>query len=89
MSIWTNTFVNLDKYIFQLGQMHLAIWTNTIRNLEVHLSIWRNTFSTLDISHYRIMVSLEQAMIANLPSRKQEDVTKGIKCVKISLNTNH
>ena len=32
LSIWTNTFINLDKYIYQFGQIHLAIWTNTFSN---------------------------------------------------------
>ena len=26
---WTNVVSNLDKYILQFGQMHLAIFTNT------------------------------------------------------------
>ena len=30
LSIWTNTFINLDKYILQFGQMHFVIWTNII-----------------------------------------------------------
>ena len=28
-SIWTNAFGNLNKYIWQFEQIHLAIWTNT------------------------------------------------------------
>ena len=37
--IWTNTFCNLDKYIFQFGQIHFSIWTNTIWTN----TIWTNT----------------------------------------------
>ena len=39
--IWTNTFGNLDKYIWnldkyiwQFAQIYLAIWTNTFGNLD-------------------------------------------------------
>ena len=35
MEVWTNTFVNLDKYILQFGQIHLAIWKNASKNLNV------------------------------------------------------
>ena len=30
----TNTFINLDKYIYQFEQIHLPIWTHAFVNLE-------------------------------------------------------
>ena len=48
--------LHLDKYIFRFGQIHSAIWTNTLKNLDkytlqfgqMHLAIWTNTFVNLD-----------------------------------------
>ena len=37
LSIWTNTFGNLDKYIWQLGDICLSFRTNTFVNLEITL----------------------------------------------------
>ena len=33
-TIRTNTFDDLDKYIWWFGQIHLTIWTNTLDNLD-------------------------------------------------------
>ena len=44
----TNTFINLEKYIFKLEQIHLVIWTNAFGNLDKyilrfgHLANWTN-----------------------------------------------
>ena len=59
-TIWTNTFYNLNKYIFQHGQIHSTIDTNTfdqghgmtIPTWLIHLSkssllLWPNTFYNL------------------------------------------
>ena len=68
-AIWSDTFFNLDKYIgnldkyiFQFGQIHLAIWTNTFFNLDkyiwqfgqIHLEIWTNTFFQFGKIHFSI-----------------------------------
>ena len=46
MSIWTNTFVNLNKYIWQFEQIHLSIQTNTFGNLSKYiLKCKKNTFA--------------------------------------------
>ena len=37
-----NTFCNLDKYILQFLQIHLAIWTNTFGNFDKYvLQFWQ------------------------------------------------
>ena len=56
LSIWKNTFPNLDKYIFQLdkcilqlGQIHFAIWINILVQFgQIYFPILTNTLSNFD-----------------------------------------
>ena len=56
---WTNTLNNLDKYILQFGQIHLAIWTNTFCNSKI------NTIS--DLEKYSSRRSLISDLIIQSP----------------------
>ena len=53
LQIWTfhdltNTFYDLDEYIFRFGQTHFMIWTNTFYDLTNIFLIWTNKFYDLD-----------------------------------------
>ena len=52
LSVWTNTFYSLNKYILQFEQIHFIIWiagAGQIRRLRCSVfAIWTNTFSNLD-----------------------------------------
>ena len=58
LSLFT-TFAPFQKYIFQYQQIHLAIWTNILCNLEkyilllgqIHFAIWTYTSCNLRISN--------------------------------------
>ena len=44
----TNIFGNLNKYIWQFWQIHLAMGTNTFVDIgQIHLALWKNTFGNL------------------------------------------
>ena len=71
LTLWTNTFDNLDKFISQFGQIHLANWTNTSGNLDkyscqfgqIHLAIWTNTFCNLD-SYIKMVLQGGDALLS-------------------------
>ena len=48
----TNMFVNLDKYILNFRQIHLAIWTNPEVSTRVTLRTHDVTSETLWALHY-------------------------------------